>query len=107
MTATSTSLQFGQRFCGPPGMANGGFACGSVAALLGGTAEVTLRRPVPLERPLAVHRGSDGAVLIQDGNALLVEARPAAAVPAPAVPEVTGQQARAAAGGARYYADPV
>src|SRR5437764_328830 len=34
MTATSTSLRFGQRFCGPPGMANGGFACGSVAALL-------------------------------------------------------------------------
>jgi hypothetical protein len=52
-----TELYFGRRFCGPPGMANGGFACGSIAALHGGAAEVTLRRPLPLERPLAArHR---------------------------------------------------
>jgi hypothetical protein len=107
MSTTSTSLWFGQRFCGPPGMANGGFACGSVAALAGGPAAVTLRRPVPLERPLAVHRGDDGAVLIQDEGMLVVEARPATAVHGPAAPEVTGEQARAAAGGARYYTDPV
>ena len=40
-----TELYFGRRFCGPPGVANGGFACGSIAALHGGAAEVTLRRP--------------------------------------------------------------
>ena len=31
-------------------MANGGFACGAIAALVGGAAEVTLRRPLPLPR---------------------------------------------------------
>jgi hypothetical protein len=35
MAATSTELRLGQRFCGPPGIANGGFACGSIVALVG------------------------------------------------------------------------
>jgi len=33
-------LRIGQRFCGPPGAANGGFASGSLAALLGSDGEV-------------------------------------------------------------------
>ena len=40
------------RFNGPPGSGNGGYACGLVAGLLGGPAEVTLRLPPPLGTPL-------------------------------------------------------
>ena len=46
-----TERYFRRRFCGPPGMANGGFACGSIAALHGGAAEVTLRLPRPVGAP--------------------------------------------------------
>ena len=94
------------RFRGPPGIASGGFVSGSLAALLGSdSAEVTLRRPVPLARPLRVRH--DGAVTLEDGGTLLAEARPAAAGVELAVPgAVTADEARAAAGGAGYYDDP-
>jgi hypothetical protein len=99
-------LRVAARFCGPPGAANGGFASGSLAALLGGAAEVTLRRPVPLERPLPVRRGGGGTLVVEDGGVLLAEARPAkVAVEPPAA--VTPQAAQAAAGRSRYYDDPV
>jgi hypothetical protein len=42
--ARVAELSFAERFCGPPGSANGGYACGSIAELLGGGVEVTLRR---------------------------------------------------------------
>jgi hypothetical protein len=45
--------------------------------MLGGTAEVTLRRPPPLERPLTVMRNPAGLVLL-DGDTTIAEARPAA-----------------------------
>lgn len=66
-----------ERFCGPPGMANGGYVCGIMAQALDGPAEVTLRRPIPVERPLRLERLSDGRIALQDGDDLLVEARPA------------------------------
>jgi hypothetical protein len=96
------------RFRGPPGVANGGVTSGSLAALLGGVAEVTLRRPVPLDRPLPVRGDGDGTLVVEDGGVLLAEARPAK-VPVPlAVPAaVTPQAAEAAAGRSRYYDDPV
>ena len=40
------------RFNGPPGSANGGYACGLVSEALGGGFEVTLLRPPPLDTPL-------------------------------------------------------
>ena len=61
MDSARPRLRIGRRFCGPPGAANGGFASGSLAALLGGTVdlEVSLRRSVPLERPLGVRHDGD------------------------------------------------
>jgi hypothetical protein len=56
------------RFNGPPGSGKGGFTCGLVAGLGGGNAEVTLRRPPPLGRPLRF----DGARL-WDGEQLVAE----------------------------------
>jgi len=63
------------RFRGPEGSANGGYAAGLLAAVLHGPAEVTLRLPPPLERPLAIEARGDGAVLL-DGEAVVAEAVP-------------------------------
>jgi hypothetical protein len=65
------------RYNGPPDSGNGGYTCGLVAAILGGVAEVTLRRPPPLDRDLEVVR-ANGRVQIRDGAALVAEAEPAA-----------------------------
>ncbi len=88
------------RFNGPPGSANGGYACGLVAALAGGRAEVTLRVPPPLDRPLAVAR--EGArVTVRDGETLVAEAEPvefSLDVPAPVSVEEAGEASRGYAG---------
>jgi hypothetical protein len=62
------------RFCGPPESGNGGYTCGLLAAGLHGPVEVTLRRPPPLDRPLAVLGSPDGLVLV-DGTTPIAEAR--------------------------------
>lgn len=88
------------RFNGPPGSANGGFACGLVAAELGGaSAEVTLRAPPPLETELTVERPGD-AVRVSDGDTLVAEGRTAEVdvgpLPAPTSP---AEASRAVAAG--------
>jgi hypothetical protein len=107
-TPSRRELRLDPRFNGPAGTANGGFACGSLAALLGGTAvEVTLRRPVPLGRPLQARHDRDGTMLLEDGGALLAEARPAAPETELVVPDAaTPEEARAAVGAGSYYDDP-
>jgi hypothetical protein len=47
-------LKIQRRFNGPRRRANGGFATGTFADLVGGTATVTLHRGVPLDRPFGV-----------------------------------------------------
>jgi hypothetical protein len=69
------TLTIAARFNGPDGSANGGYTCGRIAALLGGVADVTLRSPPPLERPLSVERDGDGVRLL-DGETLVAEAAP-------------------------------
>lgn len=64
-----------RRFNGPPGSANGGYACGLVASLVGGRAEVTLRSPPPLDTPLAVARHGE-RVEVRDGETLVAVAEP-------------------------------
>jgi hypothetical protein len=68
-----TAVTIDPRFNGPPGSANGGYTCGVLAQLLGGRAEVTLRRPPPLGRPLEADR-VDGSVRLLDGDAVVAEA---------------------------------
>ena len=88
VAAQVAELRLEERFCGPPATANGGYACGAIAELLGGGVEVTLRRPPPLGRPLRLRVGDGGAV-VRDGDELVAEAPPATvglAVPAPASP---------------------
>jgi hypothetical protein len=62
------------RFRGPPDSGNGGYTCGLVAAHVDGTAEVTLRRPPPLDTPLVVASGDDGSVRVLDRDQLVAEA---------------------------------
>jgi hypothetical protein len=70
-------IRFDRRYRGPLTSANGGFACGTLAGYLDAEeVEVTLRRPPPLERPLAVRPEGDAAFLL-DGSVLVAEARPA------------------------------
>lgn len=61
-----------------------------VAGFIAGAAEVSLRRPVPLDTSLDVISESDGSVHVLDGDSLVAEARPApdleVSVPAPVSP---------------------
>jgi hypothetical protein len=73
----TSHVQIARRFRGPQASGNGGYSCGLLAGFVpGGEAEVTLRLPPPLERPLRI--GHDGdRVLLLDGEALVAEAVPA------------------------------
>jgi hypothetical protein len=85
------------RFCGPPGYANGGYAAGLVAPHCLGAAAVavTIRRPVPLDRRLAVV-GEQDTIELRDGDEVLALAQPETLDDRP--PRVVGlDEARAAA----------
>jgi hypothetical protein len=70
----------GRRFNGPPDSANGGYACGVLARFLPDPAEITLRKPPPLARPLAVREDGEGKVSLLDGDELVAEGRAAGPV---------------------------
>jgi hypothetical protein len=66
-----------RHYRGPLASANGGYACGRLAAFVDADeVEVTLRLPPPLDRPLTVEHDADG-VRLMDGEALVAQARPA------------------------------
>jgi hypothetical protein len=65
------------RFNGPPDTAHGGYASAVAAELFDCSAEVNLRQPPPLERPLSVHREDDGSATLRDGDSTVLEARAA------------------------------
>jgi len=66
-----------RRFNGPPNSAHGGYGSGLLASLIGGPAEVTLRKPPPLDRPLTVLRLEGGTVALRDGETTIAEGAPA------------------------------
>ena len=72
-----STLTVAERFCGPPGTANGGYLAGGLAGLLGSpTGSVRLRRPTPLDRPLDV-RTTEAGVELLDAGEVLATATPA------------------------------
>lgn len=82
------------RFVGPPDSANGGYACGVTAqALTDGAAQVTLRRPPPVGRPLQLAPTERGMGL-HDGEHLVAEVQevdvPGLLAAAGEVPPVVG-----------------
>jgi hypothetical protein len=71
---TWATLSIDRRFCGPPGSDNGGYTAGRLAALIGDPAEITLRRPPPLETEMRVERAGP-RLLLMHGDDLIAEAQ--------------------------------
>jgi len=65
------------RFCGPPDSGHGGYSCSLVGERIDGAAEVSLRLPPPIGKPLSLERRDDGTVVLTDGDALVAEGAPA------------------------------
>jgi len=65
-----------KRYRGPPNSGNGGYVCGRLARHIAGGAEVTLRAPPPLDRPLDVVATVDGACELRDGAGVVAIGRP-------------------------------
>jgi hypothetical protein len=111
----TSTLMIDERYCGPPGSANGGYAAGrlarsvlepaGLAAVAGPWVEVTLRAPVPLATPLTVEPTSGPtdpdtrlAAAASHGELVVAQVRvlahePAAAHPVPAVDLATAERA--------------
>ena len=92
MICPMPEVKIDPRFCGPAQSANGGYACGLLAAEIEGPAEVTLWAPPPLDRPLLSQVREDGSAVLLDGELVVAEARTTTlegTVPAP----VTSDQA--------------
>jgi len=104
----TNALTIPSRFCGPSGVGNGGYVCGRIAAYVGGPVTVTLRRPPPLDTPMAVEQHDEGQVRVFHDRTLIGEAASAPDGRALEIAEtVSPAEARAAAGRARYFTDPV
>ena len=92
------------RFNGPPGSANGGYACGLVSEALGGGFEVTLLLPPPLEKELDLV-GNE----LRDGDVVVARAR-RAMPPADEAPEPVGvaeaEEASKSYAGFQHHAYP-
>jgi hypothetical protein len=90
------NITIGRRYRGPVDSGNGGYTAGRLAAYVDGPAEVTLRLPPPLDRPLSVV-SEDGHVRLLDGEALVAEARPGAPELEPPAPPSLAEAEKAAA----------
>ena len=92
-------------FNGPLESGNGGYSAGALAGFLDGPAEVSLRRPVPLQTELDVVRDGGSSVRLMHGEELIAEGTEAEGF-APDVPEaVSLEEARAASERYRAPAD--
>ena len=96
MRLSGENITIERRYRGPAQSGNGGYTAGRLAAFIDGPAEVTLRSPPPLDRPLTVTR-EDGMVRLLDGEALVAEARPGAPELEPPEPPSLAEAERAAA----------
>jgi hypothetical protein len=93
----SESVSIPSRFNGPLESGNGGYCTGVVARYLLGAAEVSLRRPVPLDSPLEVERENPESVRLLDGEMLVAEGRSVREVDVEVPAPVTPEEARLAA----------
>ena len=72
-----TRIIIDKRYCGPPNSGNGGYVCGRLARHIPGAAEVTLRAPPPLDRPLDAVATDDGTWELRDGAKIVATGRAA------------------------------
>ena len=90
------TITIDRRYRGPLDSGNGGYSSGRLATFLDGPAEVTLRLPPPLDRPLEVVRRGETVVLL-DGDSVVAEAVPTEVdVEPPARPSPADAEAAAA-----------
>src|SRR5690606_28369050 len=68
------TIKIARQFRGPPNSGNGGYSCGRLAAFIDGPAEVTLRKPPPLDTEMQVAEEADGAVALYSDGALVASA---------------------------------
>src|ERR1700753_3372606 len=71
-----TTVTVPSRFNGPPASGNGGYSCGVVASVIDGPTAVSLRRPVPLDRALALRHEEDGKTCAFDDDVMIAAAIP-------------------------------
>jgi hypothetical protein len=71
----ASSIRIPKRFCGPPDSGNGGYTCGLVSQAMQLAADVTLRRPVPMETDLSILEVPNG-VHLKNGDDLIAEGAP-------------------------------
>ena len=72
---STMSIQIPSTYCGPPNSGNGGYTCGLIAEQIGDCAEVTLRKPPPLDTDLEWNATDEGLQLMQ-GELLIAEGMP-------------------------------
>jgi hypothetical protein len=80
------SLTVDERFCGPPGCANGGYFAGLLAQFSQHTVRVRIERPIPLQCSLEVRSADAGELTLVREDEILARAQPTAfelAVPQP------------------------
>lgn len=82
-----------RRFNGPPTSANGGYACGLLAARIEGPARVRLHSPPPLDTPMSIAADAEGGVVLMWEDRLVASAWPSE--PPGPVPEAPGPDAAA------------
>jgi hypothetical protein len=93
MEATSMkSVVIGERFCGPPKSANGGYVCGLIAAHIDGDAEITLLAPPPLGQRLDIVAGEDEVQLKNETKIFALGRR--ARIDVPEIPIVDFNEAQ-------------
>jgi len=103
--AADTSLTIASQFRGPPQSGNGGYVSGAVADLLISSralapdqaVEVTLRAPIPLDKPMTAALDATGGLTVVDGETLIAEAKTTELqIDVPTAPDfVTAEAARA------------
>lgn len=91
----SVAVEIDERFRGIPGVALGGYVGGLLARELDG-GEVTLRRPVPLGKPLRLVASEDGTTALMEGDETLASVRPLARLELTVPGPVTAEEALAA-----------
>ncbi len=69
------TISVGKRFCGPPNSGNGGYTCGLISKAMPVPADVTIRRPVPMETELSIHEHGDH-IHLKHHEELIAEAAP-------------------------------
>jgi hypothetical protein len=107
MATGNSTVTVPARFNGPLDSGNGGYSSGVFAARLGSAASVSLRSPVPLDRPLEVVEEPGEPLRVFDGETLVAEAEASPSLDVGVPEPVSLDEAREAAANYRAPSDGV